>query len=57
MKLAYQTQTKQYNDQSHSVFVEHGFLVNKIHTSIKKTVHKKIRFESIMRDTSIIHVE
>ena len=41
MKLAYQTQTKQYNDQSHLVCVEHGFVVNKINTSIKKTVHKK----------------
>ena len=40
MKLAYQTQTKQYNDQSHLVCVEHGFVVNKINTSIKKTVHK-----------------
>ena len=42
MKFAYQTQTKQYNDQSHLVCVEHGFVVNKIHTSIKKTVHKKV---------------
>ena len=43
MKLAYQTQTKQYNDQSHLVCVEHGFVVNKIvlHTLIKKTVRKK----------------
>ena len=41
MKLAYQTQTKQYNDQSHLVCVEHGFVVNKMHTLIKKTVHKK----------------
>ena len=42
MKLAYQTQTKQYNDQSHLVCVEHGFVVNKIvlHTLIKKTVRK-----------------
>ena len=44
MKLAYQTQTKQYNDQSHLVCVEHGFVVNKIHTSITKTVHKKVLF-------------
>ena len=41
MKFAFQTQTKQYNDQSHLVCVEHGFVVNKTHTSIKKTVHKK----------------
>ena len=42
MKLAYQTQIKQYNDQSHLVCGEHGFVLNKINTSIKKTVHKKI---------------
>ena len=42
MKFAYQTQTKQYNDQSHLVCVEHGFVVNKIQTSIKETVHKKV---------------
>ena len=24
------------------VYVEHGFVVNKIHSSIKKTVHKKM---------------
>ena len=41
MKLAYQTQTKQYNDQSHLLCVEHGFVENKIHTSIKKTVYEK----------------
>ena len=41
MKLAYQTQTKQYNDQSHLMCVEHGFVVNQIHTLIKKTVRKK----------------
>ena len=41
MKSAYQTQTKQYNDQSHLVCVEYGFVVNKIHTSVKKTVHEK----------------
>ena len=41
MKLTYQTQTQQNNDQSHFVCVEHVFVVNKIHTSIKKTVHKK----------------
>ena len=29
MKLAYQTQTKQYNDQSYLVCVEHGDVVNK----------------------------
>ena len=34
MEFAYQTQTKQYNDQSHLVCVEHGFVVNKTHTSI-----------------------
>ena len=39
MKLAYQTQTKQNNDQSHLECVEHVIVVNKIHTSIKKTVH------------------
>ena len=38
MKFAYQTQTKQYNDQSHLVSVEHGFVVNKTHTSIKKLI-------------------
>ena len=42
MKLAYQTKTKQYNDQSHLVCVEHGFVVYKIPTSIKKTVHKEL---------------
>ena len=41
MKLAYQTKIKQYNDQSHLVCVEHGFVVNKTHTSIMKTVHEK----------------
>ena len=41
MKLAYQIQTKQYNDQSHLVYVEHGFVVKNIHTSIKKTAHEK----------------
>ena len=41
MKFAYQTKTKQYNDQPHLMCVEHGFVVNKTHTSIKKTVHKK----------------
>ena len=41
MKLAYQTQYKQYNDQSHLVCVEHGFVVNKIHTLIKNTVRTK----------------
>ena len=46
MKLAYQTQTKQYNDQSHLVCVKHGFVVNKIHTSVKKTVHKKSIWKS-----------
>ena len=43
MKLAYQTQTKRYNDQSHLMCVEHGFVVNKIRsTSIKKTLHNKV---------------
>ena len=42
MKLTYQTQTKQYNYQSHLVRVEHGVVVNKMHTSIKKTVQKKL---------------
>ena len=44
MKFAYQTQTKQYNDQSHLVSVEHGFVVNKTHTSIKKLI---IQMDSI----------
>ena len=35
---------KQYSDQSHLVCVEHGFVVNKINTSIKKT----FEFESAM---------
>ena len=39
MKSAYQTKTTQYNDQSQCV--ELGFVVNKTHASIKKTVHKK----------------
>ena len=30
-----------YIDQLHLVCVEHGFVVNKINTSIKKTVHTK----------------
>ena len=47
MKLAYQTQTKQFNDQSHLMFVEHGFVVNKIHTSIKNKKCIKNRFESV----------
>ena len=38
MKLAYQTQTKQYMANRILVCVEHGFVVNKIHTSIKLTV-------------------
>ena len=29
----------QYSDQSHLGCVEHGFEVNKTHTSIKKTTH------------------
>ena len=49
MKLAYQTQTKQYNDQSHLMCVKHGFVVNKIHTSINKTVHKKFNLK-VQRD-------
>ena len=53
MKLAYQTQTKQYDDQSHLVCIEHGFVLNKINTSIKKT----FEFESAMWHESIIHVE
>ena len=32
----------QTNDHSHLVCVEHGFIVKKTHTSIKKTAHKKI---------------
>ena len=52
MKLAYQTQNKKYNDQSHLVCVEHGFVVNKIHTSIKKTVHKKSIWQC-----NVTHVE
>ena len=43
-EFAYQTQTKQYNDQSHLVSVEHGFVVNKTHTSIKKLI---IQMDSI----------
>ena len=31
MKFAYQTQTKQYNDQSHLVCVEHGFSKQNTH--------------------------
>ena len=42
MKFAYQTQTKQYNDQSHLVCVEHGLVVNKTHTLIKKQCTEKI---------------
>ena len=43
MKFAYQTQTKHYNDlNAHLVCVEHGFIINQSHTSIKKAVHKKI---------------
>ena len=56
MKFAYQTQTKQYNDQSHLVCVENGFVVNKTHTPIKKTVYKK-RSESVMFHISIIQME
>ena len=37
------------NDQSHLVCVEHGFVVNKIHTSINKTVHKKFNLK-VQRD-------
>ena len=48
MKFAYKTQTKQYIDQSHLVCVEHGFVVNKIHTSIKNTTCIKNRFKSVM---------
>ena len=57
MELAYQTQTKQYNDQSHLGCVENEFVVNKIHSSIKETVYKKNRFESVMWHASIIHEE
>ena len=39
IKFAYQTKTKQNNDQPHLMCVEHGFVVNKTHTSIKKTVY------------------
>ena len=52
MKLAYQTQIKQYNDQSHLVCVEHGFEVNKTHTFIKMTVHKKV-----LLHVSIVQIE
>ena len=55
MKFAYQTKTKQYND--HLVCVEHGFVVNKTHTSIKKTANYKIRSESVMLHISIIQME
>ena len=34
MKFEYQTQTKQYNDQSILVCVDHGFVVNKTHALI-----------------------
>ena len=34
-----------YNDQSHLVCIEHGFVVNKINTSIKKTVYKKFHLK------------
>ena len=58
MKFAYQTKTKQYNDQSHLVCVELGFVVNKTHTSIEKTVHKKIRSKSVaLHISSIIQME
>ena len=53
MKLAYQTQTKQYYDQSHLLCVEHSFVVNKIYTSIKKTVYKKCYVTYV----SIIQIE
>ena len=56
MKLAYQTQTEQYNDQSRLTCFEHSFVVNKIHTSIEDSAIK-IRFESVMWHASIIHVE
>ena len=49
--------TKQYNDQSYLVCVEHGFIVNKTHTSFKKTVHKKIRSESVILHISIFQME
>ena len=32
MKFAYQTKTKQYNDQLHLVCVDHGFVVNQTQT-------------------------
>ena len=51
MKFAYQTKTKQYNDQSHLVCVEQGFVLHKTNTSVKKTAHKKIRSESVMLRT------
>ena len=43
MKFAYQTQTNQYVMTNRIlVCVEHGFVVNKIHTSITEIVHKKV---------------
>ena len=57
MKFASQTKTKQYNDQSHFVCVKHGFVVNKTHTSIKKTANYKIRSKSVMLHISIIQME
>ena len=57
MKFANQTKTKQYNDQSRLVCVEHGYVVNKTHTSIKKTAHKKNRSESVMLHISIFQME
>ena len=56
MKFAYQTQTKQCNDQSHLVCVEHGFVVNKTRTSIKRTAQKN-RSESVMLHISTIIME
>ena len=56
MKFA-TTQTKHYNEQSHSVCVEHDLVVNKTHTSIKKTANYKIRSESVMLHISIIQME
>ena len=41
MKFAYQTQTKQYNDQSHLVCVKHGFVVKKPHARQLRTLQKK----------------
>ena len=45
--------TTQYNDQSHLVCVEHGFVVNKTHASRSA---ETIRFECVMLHLSIIQI-